>query len=150
VNSPAHPARPLAVLIVDDDPDCAETLADVLRAYGHDARTACTVTTAFIEAESFRPDALVMDIGIPGMDGYRLAGRLCEVLGRRPLLVALTGYVNLDDRSRQEGFDHHFVKPADPTELARALAAHARRGTRTISAHAVGTDHKSARTSQTA
>jgi len=114
---------------VDDDRDGAESLADVLRAYGHEARTACTPTTAVIEADSFRPDAVLMDIGIPGMDGYRLAVRLCEVLGRRPLLVAVTGYGNLEDRSRQEGFDYHFVKPADPAELAGLLTAHAGRAT---------------------
>jgi DNA-binding response OmpR family regulator len=110
-------------MVVDDDRDGAETLADVLRAHGYDARTAGTPTTAVIESESFRPDAVLMDIGIPGMDGYRLAGRLCEVLGRRPLLVAITGYGNLEDRSRQEGFDHHFLKPADPAALVAVLRA---------------------------
>jgi DNA-binding response OmpR family regulator len=117
---------------VDDDRDVAESLADVLRAYGHEARTACTPTTAVIEADALRPDAVVMDIGIPGMDGYRLARRLCDVLGRRPLLVAVTGYGNLEDRSRQEGFDHHFVKPADPAELAGVLAARAGRRQRAV------------------
>jgi DNA-binding response OmpR family regulator len=127
VNNPSGPARRLAVLVVDDDQDGAESLADVLRAYGHDARTACTATTAVIEAAAFRPDAVVMDIGIPGTDGYRLAGRVCEALGRRPLLVAVTGYGNLEGRSRQEGFDGHFLNPADPAELVRVLAAHAGR-----------------------
>jgi two-component system, OmpR family, response regulator len=122
-----RPDSSLRVLVVDDDRDGAESLAEVLRAYGHEARTACTPTTAVIEADAFRPDAVLMDIGIPGMDGYRLAGRLCEVLGHKPLLVAVTGYGNLEGRSRQEGFDHHFVKPADPDELARLLAAHAGR-----------------------
>jgi DNA-binding response OmpR family regulator len=125
VSSLISPARALTVLVVDDDRDGAESLADVLRAYGHEARTACTPTAAVIAADSFQPDAVLMDIGIPGMDGYRLAGRVCEVLGRRPLLVAVTGYGNLEDRSREEGFDYHFVKPADPAELARLLAAHA-------------------------
>jgi DNA-binding response OmpR family regulator len=130
VSNLLYPARPLTVLIVDDDRDGAESLATVLQAYGYDARTACTATTAVIEAEAFRPDAVVMDIGIPGTDGYRLAGRLCEMLGRRPLLVAVTGYGDLEDRSRQEGFDHHFLKPADLAELAGVLAAHAGRGPR--------------------
>src|SRR3954469_776965 len=123
------PKNPLAVLVVDDDRDCADSLADVLREAGHEARTACTPTTAVIEADSFRPDAIVMDIGIPGMDGYRLARRLCDLLGRRPLLVAVTGYGGLEDRSRQEGFDRHFRKPAGPAELVAVLDAHAGRPT---------------------
>jgi CheY-like chemotaxis protein len=118
-----RPASPLRVLVVDDDRDGADALAAVLRAHGHEARAAYTPTTAVMEAAAFRPDAVLMDIGIPGLDGYRLAGRLCDRLGYRPLLIAVTGYGDLEDRSRHEGFDHHFLKPADPAELARALAA---------------------------
>jgi len=113
--------------VVDDDPDWADSLADFLRAHGHEARTAYTPTTAVIEATSFRPDAMLMDIGIPGMDGYRLANKLCDLLGRRPLLVAITGCGHLEERSRQEGFDHHFLKPVDPAELLTVLAPHALR-----------------------
>ena len=122
-----RPASPLRVLVVDDDRDGADALAAVLRVYGHEARAAYTPTTSVMEAAAFRPDAVLLDIGIPGLDGYRLASRLCDRLGYRPLLVAVTGYGDLEDRSRHEGFDHHFVKPADPAELARVLAAGGRR-----------------------
>jgi CheY-like chemotaxis protein len=125
VTDPTPPC-PLAVLVVDDDRDGADSLAELLRTCGHDARTAYTPTTAVLEAEAFRPEVLVMDIGIPGMDGYRLARRLCDLLERRPLLVAVTGYGDLADRSRDEGFDYHFLKPADPAALERLLATHAR------------------------
>jgi CheY-like chemotaxis protein len=122
-----NPTRPLTVLIVDDERDAAESLAGVLGLGGHDARVACTPTTAVIEAAARPPDAIIMDIGIPGMDGYRLARRLCEVLPARPLLVALTGYANLEERSREEGFNHHLVKPADPAVLEALLSGHASR-----------------------
>ncbi len=126
------PAGTLAVLIVDDSPDCADSLAEVLGAYGHNVRTAGTATTAVIAGADMRPDVLVMDIGIPGMDGYRLATRLCDLLGYRPLLVAHTGYGGLEERSRQEGFDHHFQKPVDPARVVTALAAHAGQGHRNL------------------
>jgi CheY-like chemotaxis protein len=121
------PTRRLSVLVVDDDRDGAETLADILRLAGHEVRVALTPTTAAIEATSFAPDALLLDIGIPGMDGYRLARRLCDLLGRKPLMVAVTGYDGLEDRSRREGFDHHFLKPADPAAIEGVLSGHAHR-----------------------
>jgi two-component system, sensor histidine kinase len=65
---------------------------------------------------------MFINIGLPGLDGYRSAQRLCERLGYRPKLVALTGYTNLEERSRDEGFDHHFLKPYDPTEMIRVVA----------------------------
>jgi CheY-like chemotaxis protein len=120
-------ANHLAVLIVDDDRDGAESLAELLRFRGYAVRVACTPGTAVTEAETHRPDVILMDIGIPGMDGYRVAQRVCELLGRKPLLVAITGYGHLEERSRQEGFDHHFLKPADPSAIESVLAAHAGR-----------------------
>jgi two-component system, OmpR family, response regulator len=116
---------PLAVLVVDDSRDCAESLADVLRGHGHDVRTAHTPTEAVLAVEDFRPEAVLMDIGIPGLDGYRLARKVCDRLAYKPLLVAVTGHAHLEERSRAEGFDHHFLKPADPVELVRLLAGHA-------------------------
>jgi CheY-like chemotaxis protein len=117
----------LSVLVVDDNRDGADSLADVLRAYGYEVRTAYTPTEAVIAVGDFAPDVVLMDIGIPGMDGYRLARRLCERLARRPRLVALTGYAGLEVRSRDEGFDAHFLKPADPADLAEALGFVVRR-----------------------
>jgi DNA-binding response OmpR family regulator len=120
------PTPPVAVLIVDDSRDCAESLAGLFRGHGHDARTAHTPTEAVIAVQDFRPDVVLMDIGIPGLDGYRLARRVCDRLGYKPALVAVTGYPGLEDRSRQEGFDRHFLKPADPAELLGLLETHAR------------------------
>ena len=120
--------RTLSVMIVDDDRDGADSLAEVFRLFGHQVKVAYTPTTAVIEAGSFTPDVVLMDIGIPGLDGYRLARRLCDLFDRRPVLVAVTGYGGLEDRSRREGFDHHVVKPADPSALLALLGAHASGG----------------------
>jgi CheY-like chemotaxis protein len=114
--------RPTRVLIVDDHPDGADTLAQVLRFVGHEARVARTPEEAARIVGGFTPDAVLMDIGLPGLDGYRLADQLCRALGRRPLLVAMTGYPRLADQSRDEGFDHHFEKPVDLAALVAVLA----------------------------
>jgi CheY-like chemotaxis protein len=115
---------PLTVLIVDDHPDTAESLARVVNLCGYDAHTAYTPTEAVLATDADPPDVLFLDIALPGMDGYRLAKKLCDRLARKPLLVAITGFQNLEDRSKAEGFDHHFLKPADPTRLVAALSAH--------------------------
>jgi signal transduction histidine kinase/DNA-binding response OmpR family regulator len=111
------------VLVVDDNVDAAESLALVLRAAGHRVWTAHSGPAALQAAPEVRPEAVVLDIGLPGMDGYEVARRLRgEASG--PLLVALTGYGQDDDRrrSREAGFHHHLVKPVDPEELERLLA----------------------------
>jgi CheY-like chemotaxis protein len=125
----------LAVLVVDDRRDCADSLAELLRAYGHEARAAYTSAEAMIAADSFPADVVVMDIGMPGMDGYELARKLCERLAYRPILVAVTGYGNLEERSRREGFDHHFLKPVAPAELVSAITSHAEQRHRFVCNH---------------
>lgn len=112
------------VLIVEDYRDGADTLAEMLRLAGHPVRVAYHPTEAVRLAAQSPPDVVLLDIGLPDMNGYELARRLCQVAGRRPVLVAMTGYGNLDERSRREGFDHHFLKPVEPADLARLLAAH--------------------------
>jgi CheY-like chemotaxis protein len=72
-----------------------------------------------------RPDAVLIDVGLPGEDGFAVARRVCAALPDRPLLVAMTGFQGLEARSKAEGFDLHFLKPADPAALLSALAAHA-------------------------
>lgn len=119
------PTRSLSVLVVDDERDGAETLAILLQQFGHLVRTAHTPAEATTAVGTAPADVVLMDIGLPGMDGYRLARRLCERQGRKPLLVAITGYGNLDGQSRDEGFDYHFLKPVDPDLLVALLAAHA-------------------------
>lgn len=112
-----------SVLLVEDYPDGAETTAAVLRLSGHDVRVALTPGEALRLAAESAPDVVVLDIGLPQMDGYELARQIRTVAGRMPVLVALTGFGHLDERSRAEGFRYHFLKPVDPVELARALAA---------------------------
>lgn len=119
------PNYPLSVLVVDDDPDGAESLAHLLRLSGYDARFACTCEQAVEVARRFGADVVILDLALPHIDGYETARRLCAVLGKRPLLVAVTGFHQLEGRSRTEGFDHHFLKPAAPRVLTALLRRHA-------------------------
>jgi CheY-like chemotaxis protein/anti-sigma regulatory factor (Ser/Thr protein kinase) len=100
------------VLVVDDNTDAAELLADFLRAVGHEARVAHDGPTALREVPDFRPDTALLDIGLPVMDGYELARRLRE-LNADVQLIAITGYGQTADRRRaaEAGFDRHLVKP---------------------------------------
>lgn len=110
------------ILLVEDHPDGAETLATILGFADHEVRVARTPAEALAVVADFPPDGVVMDIGLPGMDGYQLARRLCAKLPRRPLLVAVTGFPHRAEQSRAEGFDHHFEKPIEPARLLAALA----------------------------
>ena len=118
----AHQRR---LLLVDDNVDAVESLALLLQADGHDVRTAHDGTSALALVESFRPDLIVLDIGLPGMNGYEIAQRIrARPEFGAPTLVALTGYGQQEDRKRARaaGFDHHFIKPADVGALQRLLA----------------------------
>ena len=112
------------VLVVDDNGDAAATLAAVLEMRGHRVWTAADGPAALgLAADGCRPDAVVLDIGLPGMDGYEVARRLRAGPAAGATLIALTGYGRDDDRARaaEAGFDHHFTKPVDLDELARVL-----------------------------
>lgn len=114
-------AVPRRVLVVDDNPDAAATLADALAAAGHDTRVAHDGPAALRIAEAFLPDVAVLDIGLPVMDGFELADRM---KGQRAVrLVAVTGYGQESDvrRSRAAGFDAHFVKPVNLQRLLDAV-----------------------------
>jgi CheY-like chemotaxis protein len=118
-------ATPRRVLVVDDNRDAATSLAFLLNAIGHDARTAHDGSEALALAASFGPEVVVLDIGMPGLNGYEVARRLRAMPELRPLtLIALTGWGQEQDRrrSREAGFDHHLVKPADLGELKRLVA----------------------------
>jgi DNA-binding response OmpR family regulator len=117
--------RTLSVLIVEDYPDAADTLAVLVELHGHHARVARTGEEAVRLAREFAPDVVLLDIGLPDADGYAVAERLCGVLERRPLLVVVTGFTNTQGRSRVAGIDYHFLKPADPCVLERLLSQHA-------------------------
>jgi two-component system CheB/CheR fusion protein len=119
----APPSR--RVLVVDDNVDAAQSLAELLRQGGHDVRVAGRGPDALAVAAEFAPEAVFLDIGLPGMDGYEVARRLRRQEGdRRVLLVAVTGYGTDEDRrrSREAGFDHHLVKPAAPSDVQDLLA----------------------------
>jgi signal transduction histidine kinase/DNA-binding response OmpR family regulator len=114
------------VLVVDDNIDAAESIAVFLRLEGHEVRTVSDGPQAVAISQVFAPHVAVVDIGLPGMNGYEVARRLKNAATHRPsLLIALTGYGQREDRVRSEeaGFHHHFVKPADPRTIQAAIAA---------------------------
>ncbi len=122
---PEAAAAARRILIVDDNVDGAESLCLMLQLAGHVVRTVHDGTAALEVAPAFRPDVVLLDIGLPGMNGYEVARRLREqpeLAGT--LLVALTGYGQEEDRQRcrEAGFQHHLVKPVDPPVLMRLLA----------------------------
>jgi PAS domain S-box-containing protein len=122
----AQPTGPsLRVLVVDDNADAAQTLAMLLKASGHNVRTAHDGPTALEAALDYRPNVVLLDLGLPGMNGIEVAKRLRQqpVLGK-VVLVAMTGYGQEADRRRslEAGFDHHLVKPADFGTVERILA----------------------------
>lgn len=113
------------ILVVDDNVDSADSMALLLGLDGHETRTAFDGPGALAEALAFRPRVVLLDIGLPGMDGYEVARRMRELPGLRDvLLIAITGYGRDDDRARSKeaGFDHHLVKPVDPETLGRLLS----------------------------
>jgi two-component system CheB/CheR fusion protein len=119
------PARGLRVLVVEDNVDAAESLAALLRLWGHDVHVVHDGLDAIDEARRQHPEVVLLDIGLPGLDGYQVAKRLhedAELDGA--LLVAMTGYGQPDDRrrSREAGIHHHFVKPVEPFVLRTLLA----------------------------
>jgi PAS domain S-box-containing protein len=104
----------LRILIVEDNQDAATSLATMLDLWGHEVRTAFDGQAALAAAESFKPDVIISDLGLPGMDGYELARRLrVQPTFGQVVLIALSGYGRDEDkhRSLQAGFDHHQVKP---------------------------------------
>ena len=114
------------VLIVDDNADSAETLATLLQIGGNETRTAHDGLAAVAAAEAFRPEVALLDIGLPGLNGWDTARRIREQpWGKTMILVALTGWGQEEDRrkSKDAGFDHHMVKPVDIDALLKMLAA---------------------------
>ncbi|MFO7178867.1 MAG: ATP-binding protein [Pseudomonadota bacterium] len=120
----ARSPRRRRILVVDDNEDAAKMLGSALSALGHEVRVAHDGPHALAVAREFQPEAAVLDIGLPVMDGYELARGLCALLPQRPRLIALTGYGQDSDRERARGagFDLHLVKPVDLNDLVRHLA----------------------------
>ena len=120
----------LKVLIVDDNLDAADSLAVMLSFGGHDVATANSGPAALAQQASFDPDVVLLDIGMPGMNGYEVAEQWRDKPGgERALLIALTGWGQEEDKRRAmaAGFDRHLTKPVDPTDLHAVLDAAASR-----------------------
>jgi CheY-like chemotaxis protein len=117
------PARK-RVLVVEDVGDARRTLSLLLSLRGHDVLAAPDGPSGLRAALEWRPDAVLCDIGLPGLDGWELARRLRSELGNDVLLIAVTGYCGPDDvaRSQEAGFDTHLAKPAHPEALLSLLA----------------------------
>jgi signal transduction histidine kinase len=119
------------ILVVDDNRDSAETLAQLLRSHGNTTLTAFDGLEALEVAPDFRPNVVLLDIGLPKLNGYDTARRIREQpWGREVALVALTGWGKEEDRRRssQAGFDNHMVKPVDFEKLTELLATLVHRG----------------------
>ena len=113
-------ATGLRVLVVEDQAETADVLATLLRLGGHEAAVAPDARSALEAARSRPPDVVLLDLGLPDMDGWQLARHFQEPYGGKPpLLVAITGLGEEADRRRSEeaGIDLHLVKPADPGQL---------------------------------
>jgi CheY-like chemotaxis protein/nitrogen-specific signal transduction histidine kinase len=116
----------LRILMVEDNRDGAETLQTLLQLAGHEVALACTGPEGVALAKQFRPDVVLCDIGLPGMDGFAVGRALRQdPLTARSRLIVLSGYGQEEDRrkSREAGFDLHLTKPVDPSELQRLLKA---------------------------
>ncbi|MFO1065990.1 MAG: ATP-binding protein [Pirellulales bacterium] len=112
------------ILVVDDNRDAAVSLALMMRMLGHETRTAHDGLEALDQAAEFRPDVVLLDIGMPRLNGYDTARRMRETeWGRSCFLIALTGWGQEEDRrrSREAGFDAHLIKPVDPAALESML-----------------------------
>jgi CheY-like chemotaxis protein len=120
---PERRARPRRVLLIEDSADARDMLHMMLELAGHVVYDAADGTRGLALLHVLRPDAAIIDIGLPGMDGYQVAERIRQdAHGRDMLLLALSGYDAPADWARSEsGFDHHLVKPVDPDHLARLL-----------------------------
>ena len=114
------------ILVVDDSTDAAQSLALLLELAGHDVRVAHDGLETLAVASEFEPEVVLLDLGMPKMDGYETARRLRnESWGQQVMLVALTGWGQQRDRERtaEAGFDLHLVKPIAEFELFQAIGA---------------------------
>jgi CheY-like chemotaxis protein len=121
--SPA-PDAPMRVLVVDDNKDSAETLSVLLQLFGNDVSSAYDGEQALEMAKELKPDVVLLDIGLPKLNGYEVARQIrLEPWGHHALLVAITGWGQTEDKdlSRGAGFDHHLVKPVDPDALLKLI-----------------------------
>ena len=114
------------ILVVDDSRDAADSLELLLRYLGAEVRTAYDGPTGLAALETFKPNVVLLDIGLPGMDGFEVARRIRRSeTGENVVLIALSGWGREEDRrrSRDAGIDHHFIKPVDPETQEQLLAS---------------------------
>ena len=119
-------SRPRRVLVVDDNRDAADALTILLRIWGHDVETATSGAEAIRLAEQANPEIILMDLGMPIMNGYEAAQRILERPGRAQImLIALTGWGQEADRHRTQaaGFQHHLTKPVNVEQLQKLITA---------------------------
>jgi two-component system CheB/CheR fusion protein len=119
------PSEGRRLLVVEDQPDAAEGLAELMRMRGWAAEVALDGAAALEIASARPPEVVLLDLGLPGLDGYEVAKRLRRLAGLdAALVIALSGYGRDEDRRRstEAGIDHHLVKPVDLTELDRLLS----------------------------
>jgi CheY-like chemotaxis protein len=120
----AAPPLGLRILIADDNHDSADSMSLLLQLSGYEVHAAYDGAQAFAEAEAFRPHFAVLDIAMPGVDGYEAAQRIrAQPWGKDMILVAMSGFGQESDKQQAQaaGFDHHLTKPVDVTELERLL-----------------------------
>src|SRR5262245_6513229 len=121
---PSPSSSRTSVLVVEDNIDSADSMARFLRlAAAFDVRVAYDGQAGLRAAIALPPDAIVCDIGLPKIDGLKLAQELIAALPRKPLLIAVTGYggVYAESQAREAGFDHYLVKPADPFVIEQLI-----------------------------
>jgi two-component system, OmpR family, response regulator len=129
--SERKPALRLRIVVADDDPDTVRTLRLLLEEEGHDVKTASDGPAALYAVRDFGADVLLLDIGMPGMNGFEVAQKLRERYGSaKPTLIAITGRDSATDKSfaRSTGFDHHVAKPYEPRQLIALIERVARAG----------------------
>ncbi len=127
LNKPRPTGPSARVLVAEDNIDAGDSLSLLLRLHGHEVLVARTGPSALEVASAFKPNVVLLDIGLPGMDGYQVAERLREKPEfKNAVICALTGWTPSDadhDRPKKAGFDHHFVKPVDLKKLLEVLDA---------------------------
>lgn len=113
----------LRILLIEDDADARDALRALLELDGYEVDMAAEGQEGLDLARAADPDVALVDIGLPGLDGYEVARHMRAAGQRRAVLVALTGYSQPEDRRRvkEAGFDAHLAKPVDPTDLSRVL-----------------------------
>jgi len=118
--------RPLRILVVEDELAVAEMLVMLLELWGHTVQAVHDGPAALAAGQTLRPEVVLCDIGLKGMDGYQLARQLLQQEGlNKPVLVAMTGYGQEQDqrRAQEAGFDHHMTKPVDPAAVQKLLTS---------------------------